>query len=98
MRHNLFDDIMQNIDIDDVPLEFIVVAKVTSKDGTERLIRGSELEKVIRGPERKRLVGFNAVLDTRKIRNVVVAGVNEIYDELNKLCEEQWSVKKDTDK
>ena len=95
MKTDLFEDIIQNIDVDAVPLEFIIMAKVTGHDGTERLLRGSELAKVIRGPERRRLMGLNVILDVRKIRIAVSSGVNEIYDELNKLNESED--KKDTD-
>ncbi len=88
MRQDLFNDIIQNIDIDAVPLEFITMAKITTYDGSERLIRGAELANTIRGPNRKKLVGLNVILDVRKIRNAVIAGVNEFYDELNRLSDE----------
>jgi hypothetical protein len=94
MRHDLFDNIIRNIDVDEVPLEFIIMAKVTSMDGSEHIVRGPELAKVIRGPERNRLRGFNVILDVRKIRNAVISGVNEIYDGMNRL---QKNTKPNTD-
>jgi hypothetical protein len=82
----LFDDIIQSIDPDEVPLEFILLAKVTDLYGHERVLKGAELARVMRGPERKRLTEARVILDVRKIRMAVVSGVNEIYDEINKLC------------
>jgi hypothetical protein len=86
MRHDLFNDIMENIDVDLVPLEFIILAKVIGLDGSERLVRGAELSTVIRGPNRNKIAGFNVILDVRKIRSAVDLAVNEIYDEVNRLC------------
>ena len=89
MRTHLFEDMIHSIDVDHVPLEFIIMAKVTSMDGSERLIRGPELAEVIRGPNRLRLMSFNVILDVRKIRTAVVAAVNEVYDAINKLLAEK---------
>lgn len=98
----LFDDIIQNIDPDEVPLEFIILAKVTDFSGKERVLKGSELEKVMRGPERKRLAEARVMLDVRKIRLAIASGVNEIYDEINRLNSSCLSISsedptKDTD-
>jgi hypothetical protein len=81
---DLFDDIIQNIDPDEVPLEFIVLAKVTDFAGNERILRGEELAKVMRGPERKRLAEARVILNVQKIRFAIQKGVNEIYDEMNR--------------
>jgi hypothetical protein len=81
----LFDDIIQSIDPDEVPLEFIILAKVTDFSGNDRVLKGPELAKVMRGPERRLVAEARVILDVRKIRAVVAAGVNEIYDAINQM-------------
>ena len=85
---DLFDDIIQNIDPDEVPLEFIVLAKVTDFAGNERILRGDELARVMRGPERKKLAEARVILNVQKIRYAIQRGVNEIYDEINRRVQE----------
>lgn len=86
---DLFEDIIQSIDPDEVPLEFIVLAKVTDFNGTERVIRGNELAKIMRGPERRKLSEARIILNIRKIREAIALGVNEIYDEINRRISEE---------
>jgi len=81
---DLLDDIIQSIDPDEVPLEFIVFAKVTDFSGNERILKGEEMARVMRGPDRKRLAEARVILDVRRIRMAITACVNEIYDEINR--------------
>lgn len=83
----LFDDIIQRIDPDEVPIEFILLAKVTDYQGHERILKGTELARVMRGPERRKLIEARVMLDVRKIRTAVEAGVFAIYDEINRLTD-----------
>ena len=96
---DLLEDIIQNIDPDEVPLEYIILANVTDFKGQQRILKGSELARVMRGPERKLLAEARVILDVRKIRMAIAAGVNEIYDEINRLCDEaaEADASKDTD-
>jgi len=86
---DLFEDIIQSIDPDEVPLEFIVLAKVTDFNGNERVLRGAELAKIMRGPERRKLSEARIILNIRKIREAIAFGVNEIYDEINRKLSEE---------
>ncbi len=86
---DLLDDIIQSIDPDEVPLEYIIMANVTDFRGNQRILKGAEIARVMRGPERKTLAEARVILDVRKIRNSITAGVNEIYDEINRLCDEE---------
>ena len=81
---DLFQDIIQSVDPDEVPLEFVVLAKITDLNGNERIIRGAELERVMKGPERRKLTEARIILNVRKIRESISFGVNEIYDEINR--------------
>jgi len=86
---DLFEDIIQSIDPDEVPLEFVVLAKVTDFNGNERVIRGPDLARVMRGPERRKLSEARIILNIRKIREAIALGVNEIYDEINRRIAEE---------
>lgn len=85
----LLADIIHNIDPDEVPLEFIILAKVTDYKDEEYILKGDELERVMRGPDRKKLKDARVILNVRRIRDRIAAGVNEIYDEINRLCQEE---------
>jgi ElaB/YqjD/DUF883 family membrane-anchored ribosome-binding protein len=85
----LLADIIHNIDPDEVPLEYIILAKVTDYNNDEYILKGKELERVMRGPERKNLKDARVILNVRRIRDRIAAGVNEIYDEINRVCQEE---------
>ena len=87
---DLFDEIIQSINPEEVPLEFIVMAKVRDFNGNERIIRGSELSQVLRGPAREKYNDARIVLHVRKIRDAIAAGVNEIYDEINRRIADEF--------
>lgn len=80
---DILDDIIGQLDPEEIPVEYIVMAKVTDFDGNERLIRGEELADFMRNPFE---VASEAriILDVRKIRKTIVEEVNAVYDEVNR--------------
>lgn len=86
----LFANILQNINPDEIPLEYIIMAKVTDFNGEEFFVEGQEdLARVMRGPNRKNISNASLVLNVRRIRDRIAVGVNEIYDAINKTCQEE---------
>lgn len=81
---DILDDIIGQLDPEEIPVEYIVMAKVTDFDGNERLIRGEELAEFMRNPFE---VASEAriILDVRKIRKAIVEEVNAVYDEVNRM-------------
>lgn len=82
---DILDDIISHLEPEDVPVEYIVMAKVTDFDGTERIIRGNELEAMIKSPHLYKIAEARVVLNVRKIRKAIMAEVNGVYDEVNRL-------------
>ena len=49
---DVLDDIIARLEPEDVPAEYIVMAKITDFEGNERIIKGTELEEMVKHPER----------------------------------------------
>jgi len=77
---DLLDDIINHIDPEEVPVEFIVMAKVTTVDGEERIVTGEELEAIMENPERHNIAEARVILDVRKIRASILREVKTIFD------------------
>jgi hypothetical protein len=79
------DELISNLDPEQVPLKFIVMAKVTDFHGVERIIKGEELELMMEHPEQFEIAEARVILDVRKIRNAIIDEVNFAYDEVNRV-------------
>ena len=81
---DMFEEIFSSIDPDTVPMEYVVLAKVIDLQGNERLVRGAELERVLRGPGRAKVAEARVILDVPKIRRAVLDEINAVYAEVNR--------------
>ena len=90
---SLFDEIISSIDPDDVPLEYVIMAKVVDYYGNERILQGEELHSTMRGPDRAKLREAKVILNVRAIREAVVAAVTAAFEELNAMIAEEHANK-----
>jgi hypothetical protein len=97
IKNSFFNELIQNIDIDTIPLEFILMAGVTDRYGREILLQNDEVNKVMRGPERKNLIGARVILDVKKIIITITEAINTVYAEINRRSEIRESVDKNND-
>lgn len=81
--NDVLDDIIAKLDVKDVPVEYIVMAKVTDQHGRERILKGEELESLLDETDDFDIVEARIILNVRKIRSAIVDAVNELYDEVN---------------
>ena len=81
---DILDDIISRLDPEEIPAEYIVMAKVTDYEGNEKIIKGAELEEFMKQPYQD-AQEVRVVLDVRKIRKAIIAEVNAVYDEVNAL-------------
>lgn len=81
---DILDDIISRLDPEEIPADYIVMAKLTDFDGNERIIRGEELREFMQSPF-EHAAEARIILDVRKIRKAIVEEVNWVYDEVNKL-------------
>lgn len=80
---DILDDIISRLDPEEIPVEYIIMAKVTDYDGNERIIKGEELKSFMENPFEV-AAEARIILDVRRIRKTIVEAVNLIYDEVNK--------------
>lgn len=79
MKTDYLQDIISQINPEEVPLEFIVMAQVTTFDGEERLVSGTELEAIIENPDHHNVAEARVILDIRKIRQAIKRETLKIY-------------------
>jgi hypothetical protein len=84
-RSDVLDDLIRNLDPEDVPIEFIVMAKVTDFEGNERIVKGDDLEKIIREPELQHVAEVRVIYNVKKMRRAIMEEVNAVYDEVQRL-------------
>ena len=82
---DVLDDIISRLDPEDVPPEFIVMAKITDFQGSVKLVKGKELEEMMKHPELYQIAEARVVLNVKKMRKAIMTEVNYIYDEVNML-------------
>lgn len=83
LLNDILDDIIGGLQPEDVPSEFIVMAKLVDDHGIERVVRGEELANFLANPELEGCVEARVVLDVRKIRAALVTEMNAFFDHLN---------------
>ena len=83
MTYNILDDVISGLQPEELPAEYIILAKVIDINGVERVLRGNELEKFMRDPNRGIGVAeARVILDVRKIREVLINILTNFFDEL----------------
>jgi hypothetical protein len=84
-KPDVLDEIISQIDPEEVPLEFIVMAKITTFDGEEKIITGSELEVMMENPDQHNVLEARVILDIRKIRQTIQKETAKIFKAVRKL-------------
>lgn len=65
------------------------MAKITDFQGEEKILRGEELESMMRNPELYSIAEARVILNVKKMRRSLVAELDYIYDEVNRLFNAQ---------
>lgn len=82
-QQDILDDIISRLDPEDIPAEYIVMARITDLHGEEHVLKGDELKAFMDNPNEFAMTA-QIILDVRKIRKAIVEYVNSVYDEVNR--------------
>ena len=81
---SILDEVISGLQAENVPSEYIVMAKIVNLNGIEKILRGVELEKFLNDPHRGLDVSeARVILDIRKIRTTITKVLYNFFDELN---------------
>ncbi len=78
-KPDILDDIISQLDPDEVPINFIVMAKILTIDGEEKFITGEELKMIMSDPEKFNVIEARVILDIQKIRQAICDRVEMIF-------------------
>jgi hypothetical protein len=84
-KTDILDDIISTIGPENIPPEFIVMAKVKDMSGIERIIRGPELAAMMTDPNSYEIAEARVILNLRKIRVEILNEVRDIYERANQM-------------
>jgi len=83
MAPTLIDEIINSIDPDQVPLEFISMAKVTTTDGIEKIMTKVDLDQfaiMMSDPRRYNIAEARVIIDIEKVKEKIFAETEIIYE------------------
>lgn len=83
--NDILDELITVLQPEQVPIDYIIMAKLIHHDGTERTIRGEELVSFMAFPEKIIVKEARVILDIRKIRRTMHGCVTIFFDNLTKL-------------
>ena len=83
---NLLDDIIDNIRPENVPSEYIIMAKITDENGYETIIRGSELDEFLRNTT-VNIIELQYVLNIKKIRLAILKATKAFFDDVDEMVD-----------
>lgn len=81
---DVLDDIISHLDPEDVPAEYIVMAKITDFQGATKMVKGKDLEEMLKNPQLHQIAEARVVMNVKKMRKAISMNVNYIYDEVNR--------------
>ena len=82
---DILGNIIAGLQPEHVPLQYIIMAKLTDHQGVERAIRGAELAHFMADPDKANVREARVVLDVRKIRKTMIAEITSFFDKLDAL-------------
>lgn len=79
-KHDAIDQIIEQLTPEQVPSEFIVMAKVKTYDGMEQIVSGADLESLLES-EGDNVENVKVILDVRAVRTAIITESNRIMAE-----------------
>jgi hypothetical protein len=77
--NDILDEIISGLQPEDVPAEFIIMAKVTDYKGIEKILKGKDLADFLANPDRPDMAEARVILDVKKIKMAILIEVNEFF-------------------
>lgn len=86
----IIDDFISELQPENVPLEYIVLAKYTDRTGVEIILHGDAMAHFLNNPQLYNVVEARVILDVRKLRRVIKSRINQFFLQLSKLSENDF--------
>lgn len=80
--NDILDELIGKLQPDDVPVDYIIMAKIVDRDSIERIIKGNDLTVFMADPEKGNVREARVILDVRKIRRVMHADILRFFAQL----------------
>jgi hypothetical protein len=81
---DFLDDFIENIEPENIPTEYITMAKIIDIDGNEVIIRGGkELDDYLNDPDNK-IIEFSFILNRKKLKQAIIKEYKIFTDKLDK--------------
>ncbi len=81
--NDILDEVIGRLQPEHVPIEYIIMAKLTDFDGVERVIRGEELAEFMANPDKANVREARVILDVRKIRKAMLNDITAFFEKLS---------------
>lgn len=81
---SVLDEIVNEIEPEGIPPEYIILARIIDFDGRERVVRGKDIETLMNAEHSGRIAEARIVLDVPKIKQAIINEVNAIYNEIGR--------------
>ena len=81
--NNILDDVISSLQPEDLPADYIIMARVVDLYGIEKILRGTELEKFMNNPNRHAgVMEASVILNVQKIRLAIITALTIFFDDL----------------
>lgn len=80
---DVLDDIIGSLDPEDIPSEFILMAKIVDLNGKEMILRGIDLDNFMKNPFS--VAEIRVILDIRGIRQAMMEIVDSLFSEVERI-------------
>jgi hypothetical protein len=87
--NDILDEIINHLEPEEIPAEYIKMARITDFDGNDRILTGDDLKKFMENPF-EYAAEARIVLDINRIRKAIISQVNAVYDAVNDLYAKQY--------
>lgn len=81
--NDILTDIVAIIEPEHVPLEYIIMAKFTDKDGIENIVKGIELKKFLEEPDRTSVHEARIIVDVSKMKKTMAIEIVRFFENLS---------------
>jgi hypothetical protein len=77
--NDILDEIISGLQPEDVPVEYITMARVMDYDGNEKILKGKALADFLNDPDRPKMAEAHIILNVRKIKLAIMMEVNGFF-------------------
>lgn len=84
---DIVDEIIREVEPEQVPSQYIIMAKIKSFSGEETIVRGPELEAFLKDPQASYIAEARVIFNVKAMRRAVIAEVESVFEEVTRLLQ-----------